>query len=216
MTLTYPVVENKTAPSSNYVLLHDVSWEQLEQLDITLAGTGARLTYLDGVLEIMSPFFSEHEDLKKTIAMLLEAYMRIKNIRFYCRGSATLGRQDNKGRCEPHESYNLETKKPIPDLILEVTVTSGGIDKLEIYKRLGVPEVWYWEDGLVTVYSLQASVYQKVTQSVLLPELDLELIARYSRMADPSGQPVWRDGNRHRQQVDQYDAVTEYSQIIAV
>lgn len=198
MTLTSPAVENKTAPSSNYVLLHDVSWEQLEQLDITLAGTGAQLTYLDAVLEIMSPFLSEHEDLKKTIAMLLEAYMRIKNIRFYCRGSATLGRQNNKGRCEPHESYNLETKKPIPDLILEVTVTSGGIDKLEIYKRLEVPEVWYWNSGLISVYSLQADGYKKFTKSALLPNLDIELIARYSRMAD------------------QYDAVTEYSQIIAV
>lgn len=198
MTLTSPAVENKTAPSSNYVLLHDVSWEQLEQLDITLAGTGARLTYLDGILEIMSPLSDDHEDSKKTLAMLLEAYMRIKNIRFYGRGSATLGRSQNSGRREPDESYNLETKKPVPDLILEVTVTSGGINKLEIYKRLGIPEVWYWEDGLVSVYSLQSGMYQKVTQSVLLPELDLELIARCSRMAD------------------QYDAVTEYSQIIAV
>lgn len=82
-------------------------------------------------------------------------------------------------------------------MILEVTVTSGGINKLEIYKRLGILEVWYWEDGSISVYSLQADKYQKVTKSALLPDLDLELIARYSRMAD------------------QYDAVLEYSQVIA-
>ncbi|RUT04017.1 hypothetical protein DSM106972_049310 [Dulcicalothrix desertica PCC 7102] len=197
MTVINPIIEQPTTPSSTYVLLHDVSWEQLEQLDVTLAGTGARLTYLDGILEIMSPLSDDHEDSKKTLAMLLEAYMRIKNIRFYGRGSATLGGSQNRGRREPDESYNLETKKPIPDLILEITVTSGGINKLEIYKRLDVPEVWYWEDGLVSVYSLQAGAYQKVTKSVLLPDLDLELIARYSRMAD------------------QYDAISEFSQIIA-
>jgi Uma2 family endonuclease len=197
MTVINPIIEKPSTPSSTYVLLHDVSWEQLEQLDVTLAGTGARLTYLDGILEIMSPLSDDHEDSKKTLAMLLEAYMRIKNIRFYGRGSATLGRQQNSGRREPNESYNLGTKKPVPDLILEITVTSGGINKLEIYKRLSIPEVWYWEDGLISVYSLQAGTYQKVTKSVLLPDLDLELIARCSRMAD------------------QYDTVLEYSQIIA-
>lgn len=156
MNPTSPVLEKPTTPSNNYVLLYDVSWEKLEQLDIILAGTGTLLTYLDGILEIMSPLSDDHEDSKKTVAMLLEAYMRIKNIRFYGRLSATLGTSQNKGRGEPDELYNLETKKPIPDLILEVTVTSGGINKLEIYKRLGVPEVWYWEDGLISVYSLQA------------------------------------------------------------
>ena len=36
-------------------LLSNVTWETLEKLDADLAGTGARLTYLDGCLEIMSP-----------------------------------------------------------------------------------------------------------------------------------------------------------------
>ncbi|MGB3637472.1 MAG: Uma2 family endonuclease [Rivularia sp. (in: cyanobacteria)] len=191
------LVLDKTFPlKTSYVLLYDVSWEQLEQLDINLAGTGARLTYLDGILEIMSPLSDEHEDSKKTLAMLVEVYMRIKNIRFYSRGSATLGKRENKTRREPDESYNLGTKKQIPDLILEITVTSGGINKLEIYKRLGIPEVWFWEDGLLSVYCLQADEYQKVDKSTLLPELDLQLLAKYSRMAD------------------QYDAVNEYSQVI--
>lgn len=197
MTPTNPVLEKPTTPQSTYVLLYNVSWEQLEQLDINLAGTGARLTYLDGILEIMSPLSDDHEDAKSTLSLLLEAYFRENKIRFYKRGSATLGKSENKTRREPDESYNLETKKPSPDLILEVTVTSGGINKLEIYKRLGIPEVWYWEDGLISVYSLQTGNYQKVTHSALLPDLDLDLIARYSRMAD------------------QYDAVLEYGQVIA-
>lgn len=191
------LVLDKTFPlKTSYVLLYDVSWEQLEQLDINLFGTGARLTYLDGILEIMSPLSDEHEDLKKTLAMLVEVYMRIKNIRFYSRGSATLGKRENKTRREPDESYNLGKKKLTPDLILEITVTTGGINKLEIYRRLGIPEVWFWEDGLLSVYCLQASEYQKVDSSALLPDLNLELLAKYSRMAD------------------QFDAVNEYSQVI--
>jgi Uma2 family endonuclease len=192
-----PVLEKPTTSETTYVVLHNVSWEQLEQLDINLAGTSARLTYLDGILEIMSPISDDHEEAKSTVSSLLEVYMRKKDIRFYMRGSATIGKKEDKTRREPDESYNLGTKKPIPDLIIEITVTSGGINKLEIYKRLGVPEVWFWEEGVLSVYSLQENEYIKVSKSTLLPDLDLELLAQHSQMAD------------------QYDAVKEYSQVIS-
>jgi Uma2 family endonuclease len=195
--MTSPVLEKPTSSETSYVLLYNVSWEQLEQLDIALAGTSARLTYLDGILEIMSPLSDDHEDAKSTVSSLLEVYMRGKKIRFYMRGSATIGKKKDKTRREPDESYNLGTKKPIPDLIVEITVTSGGINKLEIYQRLGVPEVWFWEDGFLSVYCLQENEYTKVTKSALLPDLDLDLLARYSCMGD------------------QYDAIEEYSNVIS-
>ncbi|WYL92976.1 MAG: Uma2 family endonuclease [Gloeotrichia echinulata IR180] len=194
--MSSPVLEKPTTSETSYVLVYNVSWEQLEQLDIALAGTSARLSYLDGILEIMSPLSDDHEDNRKTLAMLLEIYLRIKNIRFYGRGSATIGKKEDNTRCEPDESYNLGTKKPIPDFLLEITVRSGGINKLEIYQRLRVPEVWFWEDGLLSVYCLQGDSYIKVNKSNLLPELNLDLLAKYALMSD------------------QYDAVNEYSQII--
>ena len=194
--MSSPALEKPTTSETSYILLYNVSWEKLEQLDIALAGTSARLTYLDGILEIMSPLSDDHEDNKKTLAMLLEVYMRMKNIRFYGRGSATIGKKEDKTRRKPDEYYNLGTKKPIPDLILEITVTSGGINKLEIYQRLRVPEVWFWEDGLLSVYCLQSDNYIKINQSNLLPDLNLDLLAKYALISD------------------QYDAVTEYSQII--
>ncbi|MBD2596114.1 Uma2 family endonuclease [Nostoc spongiaeforme FACHB-130] len=187
------VLEQPSNVETSYVLLSNVSWEQLEQLDVALAGTNASLSYLDGLLEIMSPLSDDHEDNKKTLAMLLEVYMRMKNIRFYGRGSATIGKKEDNTRREPDESYNLGTKKPIPDLILEVTVTSGGINKLEIYRRLGVTEVWFWEDGLLSVYCLQGDSYIKANRSNLLPDLNLDVLAKYARMAD------------------QYDAINEYT-----
>ncbi|MGI2905079.1 hypothetical protein [Tolypothrix sp. VBCCA 56010] len=87
--MSSPVLENPTTAETSYVLLYNVSWQQLEQLDVALAGTSARLTYLDNILEIMSPLSDDHEDNKKTLAMLVEVYMRTRNIRFYGRGSAT-------------------------------------------------------------------------------------------------------------------------------
>ncbi|MHC5718667.1 MAG: Uma2 family endonuclease, partial [Nostoc sp.] len=112
-----PDIANPVSPKTSDVLLYIVSWEQLEKLNVDLEGTSARLTYLDGVLEIMSPLSDDHEDAKSTTSLLLEAYLRAKKMRFYVRGSATGKRQDSTRR-EPDESYNFGTKKPIPDLII--------------------------------------------------------------------------------------------------
>jgi hypothetical protein len=53
---------------------------------------------------------ADHEDYKSTISLLLEAYMRKTSVRFYTRGSATLGNKSLGGQKEPDESYNFEIK----------------------------------------------------------------------------------------------------------
>jgi Uma2 family endonuclease len=178
------VSASKTILRSNSALLYAVTWETLEKLDEDMAETGARLTYLDGLLEIMAPLSDDHETPKKTCAQLIEAYMRVNRIRFYASGSATLGMKAIGARKEPDESYCLGERKSIPDLAIEITVSSGGIDVLEIYRRIGVREVWFWEDGTIAVYVLRSTGYELVRQSELLADLDLRSLEFHSRMAD--------------------------------
>jgi Uma2 family endonuclease len=139
----------------------------------------------------------EHEESKAIIRALLEAYMRAKGIRFYMRGSATLGSKEIGGKREPDESYNINSKKAIPDLVIEVTVSSGGLDKLELYQRIGIPEVWFWEDGVLKIYHLQEN-YQLVEKSSLLSDLDLKIFTKYISYHD------------------QYDAVTEFLKDLSI
>ncbi len=68
--------------------------------------------------------------------------------------------------------------KARPDLAIEVVWTSGGIEKLEIYRRLGVGEVWMWDEGVIGVYVLRGEQYAALSQSELLPGLDVPLLAR--------------------------------------
>jgi len=178
------VAISQTGLSTGEVLLSNVTWETLEQLDVDLADTGARLTYLDGCVEIMAPLSDAHEEPKKTLCQLLEIYMRQKNIRFYARGSTTIGIKELAARKEPDESYCLGERKSVPDLAVEIVVTSGGINILEIYRRIRVQEVWFWEDGVISVYCLRLNGYELVNKSELLPELDLRSLEFYSRMAD--------------------------------
>lgn len=187
--MTQAVLETKNKDRS--LILYGISWQQLETLEAAFAEVApVKFFYLDRTLEIMT-ISPEHEDAKKTIAYLIEAYMREKNIRFYGRGGPTLGSEEKRGRKEPEESYNLDTKKAIPDLVIEVIFSSGGIDKLEFYKRIGVPEVWFWEDGTINIYYLREE-YEKVNRSMLLPELDLGMLVKYINY------------------YDQYDAVSEF------
>ncbi len=53
--MSSPVLEKPTTSETAYVLLYNVSWEQLEQLDVALAGTSARLTYLARSAEASHP-----------------------------------------------------------------------------------------------------------------------------------------------------------------
>jgi Uma2 family endonuclease len=170
----------------------NVSWEQFEAIEQSFEGiVGVKFAYLDGTLEIMT-ISPEHEDTKSTIVRLLEAYMDEKDIRFYKRGSPSLGTKDLGARSEPDESYNLDTKKSFPDLVIEVVITSGGVDKLAGYQRMGVTEVWFWEDGVLAIHHLRNKGYQKVRRSALLPDLPLDIFTKYITY------------------YDQYDAVKEF------
>jgi Uma2 family endonuclease len=70
-------------------------------------------------------------------------------------------------------------------LAIEVTLTSGGVDKLAVYKRLGIQEVWFWQNQRFEVHYLQTEEYEKISSSQLLPNLDLNLLAQYVDHPDP-------------------------------
>jgi Uma2 family endonuclease len=176
--------------------LHGVTWEQYEAM-VTAVGSRPRLrmTYLEGLLEIMT-ISAEHEMLKKMIARLIEVYALEKDIELFSCGSATYRSAAAARGLEPDESYCVGTRKDLPDFAIEVVLTSGGLDKLKVYQGLGVPEVWFWQDGTLTVQKLQAngSGYAPVSRSVLLPDLDLDLLATHIRPeAEPQAVKTFRN-----------------------
>ena len=162
------------------VLLHGVEWTQYTALLETLGNNfpTLRLSYLEGTLEIMtnSP---EHEDLKKMIGMLVEAYLQETRTRFHAGGSTTFRQAAKQRGLEPDECYCLGAKKEFPDLAIEVVITSGLLNKLEIYRGLGVAEVWQWQAGEFSIYRLSSEGYEPVETTELLPDLDLALLATY-------------------------------------
>jgi hypothetical protein len=68
----------------------------------------------------------------------------------------------------------------------------GGIDKLEVYAGLEVPEVWFWENEQLAPYKLVGESYEPCERSVLLPTLDLVQLSQIVREADDQSSAVRR------------------------
>jgi Uma2 family endonuclease len=140
------------------VVTYGVPWAHYEaQLALRGDASIPRMAYLDGALELMTPS-KDHERVKSYLGRLVEAFALERGIDFSPYGSWTLKSGPKQSGAEPDECYIVgpDQNKEVPDLALEVVWTSGGLDKLEIYRRLGVGEVWIWKDGRITVHALRA------------------------------------------------------------
>jgi len=181
--MTAQLIAEKTSVTEQQLILPGRhTWQQFKALQALMENApGLRISYLDGVIEFRTTSES-HQTLKSIIGCLLGQYFLEKNIEFDPVGSATRANETKEVSFEPDESYYLGEKKAHPDLAIEVALTSGGKSKLEKYKRLGIAEVWFWENNQLSVYRFRGEEYEEVSKSELLPELDLELLARCVQM----------------------------------
>jgi len=143
---------------------------------------GYRLSFLDGILEIRRMPGEPHETVKARIGALVELYLLMAGYDFTPTESMTLESEATAVKREADKSYKLAPGRARPDLAIEVVFTSGGINTLEAYKRLRIPEVWFWEDGVLEVYHLRGEGdtlhYEKVSGSEEVKGIDLDLLRR--------------------------------------
>ncbi|KAM3094032.1 Uma2 family endonuclease [Phormidesmis sp. 146-35] len=161
------------------------TWEQFKHIQKGFEDSiGVRLFYYDGTIEILMPG-REHELFGHIIGWLITCFLAQKGIFFQPTGSMTQERE-REASAQADQSYCIGSVKPIPDLSIEVVFTSGGIDKLARYRVLGVPEVWFWQDGVLMLYSLNTDGYKRVDCSQLsgLEDLDIDLLKRCILLAE--------------------------------
>ncbi|MBI4818811.1 MAG: Uma2 family endonuclease [Deltaproteobacteria bacterium] len=172
------------------VILHGISWDAYEALLLALGDTpGIRVSYLDGEMQLVGPS-KTHEKLKKRWGALIEVFVEETGGVVDGYGSMTLKKERKLAGAEADECYAVGGEKEWPDLALEVVWTSGGVDKLEIYRRLGVREVWFWIEGVITVHVLGPSGFRASKTSKLLPGIDLGHLARFLQRSGPQTELV--------------------------
>ncbi len=170
------------------LLFEALTWREFKAVEQLLDRPGYRLSFLDGTLEIRQMPGEPHETVKERIGALLELYLLMPGFDFTPTGSMTLESESGSVKREADKSYKLAPGRSRPDLAIEVIFTSGGINKLEAYKRLKISEVWFWEDGVLEIYHLRSEgeqlQYEKITASEAVPGLDLELLLRCVNMVN--------------------------------
>lgn len=162
------------------ITLYGVTWKQYDTLVSLFMDQfpGLRMTFLEGTLEIMGTS-SEHERLKTIIARLLEMYAVEKRITLNGYGNTTFRKEAAERGLEPDECYCLGELKEVPDIAIEIALTSGGVNKLSVYQGLGVTEVWFWQNNQFLIYRLKNDQYQQIERSEFLPDLDFALLSQF-------------------------------------
>ncbi|MEB3291525.1 MAG: Uma2 family endonuclease [Synechococcales bacterium] len=157
------------------------TWEQFKLLQKGLEhSAGVRLFFFQGTVEVLMPG-RYHEIFKKIIASLLEAFLLDHEIAATPTGS--MDREaEGMAAAQPDESYEIGDFK----LVIEVIVSHGAIAKLELYKTLTIDEVWFWEDGILSLYHLLNGQYQRVDRSQIpaLAQLDITVLTQCILMGE--------------------------------
>lgn len=185
------------ATSDQRIVLSGRTWEQFKLVQQGFEDSpGVRLAYYDGTVEILMPG-REHEVFKGIIALLLGIFFEENDIEFEPTGAMTQERE-RVVSAQADESYCIGASKRTPDLVIEVVFTSGGAAKLQRYQALGVPEVWFWQDGVFMLYRLREAGYERIDRSEIpeLKTLDLELLTRCVLMGETSRLEAIREFRR--------------------
>jgi Uma2 family endonuclease len=159
-----------TVEGDQCVTLHDLDWKgYLTMLRLRGERPVPRMVYLDGSLQLVSPSYV-HEFLKKRLGtFVLEVVVEL-GIHHIPAGSTTFRRRRKRGGVEGDESFylanaarihgktdiNLRTDPP-PDLAIEAVHTHDARAAVEVYRRLGVPEVWICDGERLRVLVRQAN-----------------------------------------------------------
>lgn len=188
-----------SVPPGQRVLLHDVSWQELESILEELGEhRAARIAYGNGTLEIMTPL-PEHEDDKEIVGDLVKALLEELDIEFRSLGSTTFKNQAMAKGIEPDQCFYIEneaairgkkrldlTLDPPPDLGLEIDVTSR--THPSIYEALQVPELWRFEQGKLQISVLREGKYVESEDSPNFPGMPLaEVIPQYLEQSKTAG-----------------------------
>jgi Uma2 family endonuclease len=151
------------------------TWEQFKLIQKGLENSGGvRLFFFQGTVEVLMPG-RNHEIFKKIIASLIEAFLLDHDI-----AATPTGSMDHEAEqiaaSQPDESYEIGRYK----LLIEIIVTSGTIAKLDLYRALGIDEVWFWEDGVLKLYHLIEGDYQPIEHSQIpeLHRLDIAILSQ--------------------------------------
>lgn len=155
-------------PSKQRFILDNVSWQRYTRFLHVFSDRHLRLTYDRGVLEIMTLSY-EHESNSAFLGRLVEIITEELNLQIKAGGSTTFRLKSMKKGLEPDHCFWIAHEAdvrdkvsidllldPPPDLALEIDISRSSMDRMRIYAKLGVPEVWRYDENGLAFFALNA------------------------------------------------------------
>jgi len=205
-------------------LRHNVSWEEFENILAAMSDNRfSRVAYDRGTLEIIMPT-QTHEYYKEIISFLVQelADEMGKDCEPY--GSTTWRRKAKEAGAEPDNSFYIQNESlirgrldinldqdPPPDLVLEIDYTSKSLDRMPIYARLGVPEIWRYDENVLRLYQLESGEYNEIDGSLAFEGFPAQEIPSFIEQNISAGRKALRQ--RFRGWVRQYLTQTKQVKI---
>ena len=176
-----------STPAETRTVMENIRWETYVDLAEQRRGSVPRMTYDDGVLELMSPK-RQHEGIGRLLGRAVETFTEVRGIEVQSVASTTFKRKDLKQGFEADESYYITHAEwirpkeevdllldPPPDLVIEVEITTSAIKKLQLFAGMGIPEVWRHDGQRLQMYRLVDSQYQLIDCSMELPGFTVQM-----------------------------------------
>lgn len=208
------------------IRLFNISW-QTYKLMLSEMGDhrSTRIAYDQGILTIKMPS-KLHEIVNRLLARILTTLTEELELEVVSIGSTTLSRSDLQKGAEPDTGLYIQNADKLaglnpnlpptlpPDLVIEVDITSPSIQRMAIYRALGVPEVWrYTKRNGVVIYHLQTNSqangqtgsYIESAHSKAVPQLSADKLNQFltQRQTQSENQTI-RDVRRWIQSLTQY------------
>ncbi|HEV8604932.1 MAG TPA: Uma2 family endonuclease [Tepidisphaeraceae bacterium] len=176
---------------AQHFVLDNVSWDFYERLLKEIGNRPIRVTFDNGMLEIMAPL-SEHEIPRGFLGWMIKTLALLTNRPMISGGSTTFRRREKQKGLEPDDCFFFESSPkmqrvkrwnpkvhPPPDLAVEIDIFSRSIDREPIYVALGVRELWRYDGQNLRCFHLINDQYALRKYSKTFPFLEVALLQQF-------------------------------------
>jgi Uma2 family endonuclease len=147
---------------------------------------------------------SEHEESNSAIEAIIQVVAEEWDVDYRNLGSTTFKREDLERGFEPDTCFYVQSVEhirgqrdidlasdPAPDLVVEIDITHPSLDKLPIFARLNIPEVWRYQQGALTILALEQGEYRERESSRAFPRLTRTVLNDFLAQSHSTRRPQW-------------------------
>ncbi|MDB5289945.1 MAG: hypothetical protein JWL69_1186 [Phycisphaerales bacterium] len=204
-----------TLPPANQLneerfLFETADWEFYESVLEKLGDRHVFATYDGRSLELMSPSW-EHERYAELSGILIRLLAYELGMPYRSGGSTRFKRKDLDAGLEPDRCFYFQsagairgkrkidlTIDPPPDLVIEIEISQRLLDRVSIYEKLAVPELWRYDGKSLRVFVPDGrGKYRQADRSPTFPTLPLTQVDQFLKMSwDLSDDLAWENAVR--------------------